>query len=145
MSPGSWVREFAVVAILLDKNLRPIPDSASDTKNRVMGDLQFSAPYLPGPPLRAVIETNSQQVVRIAVPFPPSASGTELKLTAYAFRDKAQPSLLVRHIAIDESLVMLKVYQDGKIEIFTNKTPAPELSIESDTRRQMERLYQGGL
>ncbi|MEB3278048.1 MAG: hypothetical protein VKK42_03885 [Lyngbya sp.] len=139
LKPSAWVQDFQLIVSLLDKNGNIISSDSSDIdlNNRVIGMLNFIAPYLDNPLMKA-FETSSQQVVKVSFPVKPGQI-PKLALSIIAQRG-GQDDIVTRELSLEENLVVIKVYSDAKIDIITNQDRVSETSLESEMLEVLAKL-----
>lgn len=131
LKPTAWVRDYTLIVWLLDDQGNIITNRASsgDLNNRVMGVMNFSAPYLPKK-LTEAFETSSQKIAKVSFPVLPGQPA-ELELSLVSQRN-GRDDFQTRKLSIDENLIAVKVYPNARIEIVTSRDRLPESSIESE-------------
>jgi N-acetyl-anhydromuramyl-L-alanine amidase AmpD len=142
VNPDSWVTNYNVCAIVLDAQNKVTSGAAADLTDIFTVRLDYSHPALSGPPLSLVFQTASQEMVSVPFPWPPdSLAPPTLTLTVFGQRQGAPVGPVTRVLSYDETQIVIKVYINGAIECFTNKTPAGETSIESELMRVLEHVH----
>lgn len=131
LKPTAWVQDFMIIVSMLDAagNAIPSSTSAADLNNRVMGVMNFSAPYLPKR-LTEAFETSSQQIRQISFPVLASQPA-ELELSLVSQRN-GRDDFQTRRLRLEENLIFVKVYDNARIEIITTQDRVPESSLESE-------------
>jgi hypothetical protein len=131
---GTWINTYQLTAMLIDDLGSVVPagsDEAIDIDNRVYGSLSFAAPYIDnGTPRSTAFETSSQQIIAVAFPKPPGQSPGDIHLTAFAVR-QGRDDMRTRSLQPAETMSILKVYPNGRIEIITNLDTVSESAPEA--------------
>lgn len=128
VSPSSWTRRVTVTAMLIGPDgsiLNGDPASSVELSNRLAGSLDFEADFLEGTKLQTAFETSNQQVVDLYLPEPPGAAPGRLRLTVMSIRG-GRDDLLVRDLQSGESWVLIKVFENARIQVETNLTAGGE-------------------
>lgn len=146
IKPSSWVRTYSIFTVLLDSkgNTITASDNANDLSNRAHVELAFKASYIEGKaPLISSFETNSQQIIQVPFSLPPGEFPEEIKLSIISTRTEegnTRNDITARTLKPEETMVVVKIYSDSKIEIMTNEDPLGEDTFESEALSQIAML-----
>lgn len=130
IKPTAWIRNYDIIAVLIDEQGNIIPSSSTDY--RVVVTLTYNSPSLQDlPPINTTFETSSQKIVTVPLPVQNPDLPAQLEVTVTAmWRDKTQ--MKTRKLLLDETSIITTIYPDARIEIFTNLDNTSEVSVESE-------------
>jgi hypothetical protein len=134
VKPDSWIRSYTVCVMMLDSQNKVTPAESVDVADTLTVRLDYLHPALPAP-LSLVFQAR-QELITVPFPQPPdSAVPPTLQITVLGQRAKMPAGPKIRVLNYDETLIMVKVFINGAIEIITNKDATAETSLESDLLR----------
>ena len=100
--------------------------------SRVQAEVSYSAPFLTGGAIRSTLfEADNQNIVQVVFPQPPNKPPGRARLSIIAKR-KSKMKTANRILKPDETLVLVKVFADARIQIITSDDRVPELSKEGE-------------
>lgn len=144
LNPESWIAGYSIVVLPLDARGSVIPPAVALAEGETLScELRYAAPFLAGGrPLTTVFQTRNE-AVQAAFPVPPGAAPGEVRLTVFAIRG-GKDAMAVRVLKPDESLVVVRVFADARIDIKTNQDPVEESSVAARTFAALAGLTRAG-
>lgn len=132
IKPDSWIANYTLMAILVDKDGKPVSISSAGTNYHVNGVLTFTAPYIPVTNiLVSSFDASNQLPVNVALPLFPDQPFGDLVLNMFATRD-GLAGTKTRKISSTELSIVVLIHPDAQIEIKTARDALPELSTEAE-------------
>ena len=89
--------------------------------------MRYTAPFLPGGKALTSAFATRNEAMQVAFPTPPGQAPGEVRLTMFAIRG-GKDQMLARVLKPDESLVVVRVFADARIDIKTNQDVVEESS-----------------
>ncbi|MEP0916566.1 hypothetical protein NC981_07030 [Leptolyngbya sp. DQ-M1] len=136
IKPGSteWIREFTVYTVMMASPTQVATDLIDFEDLEVEAVLTFNADYLTLP-LATTFKPRHLDVTEVPFPVQPGQAPKQVGITVVV-RSKSSDRILAapppRILAPSSSLINLKVFRDGTIDVVTNIDPISESSIDGD-------------
>jgi hypothetical protein len=140
VKPDSWITTYTVCVMLFDAQNKVIAPGSAGNNDTMTIRLDYRHPALAGP-LSLVTQADSQQVINVPFPNPPGAQApATLSMTILGVRSGVAAGPKQRALTYDETVIVVKVYVNGNIDITTNKDHTAEDSIEANVLSTMAHL-----
>jgi N-acetyl-anhydromuramyl-L-alanine amidase AmpD len=132
LKPDTWVVAYDLFVTLLDDNNGVIAPDAAPAGDIVTMRLDYRHPAL-ADPLSVTMQATSQQLVKVPFPDPPGSSApATVDLTVVGMRGSNLAGPVSRTLTAEETMVVLKSYANGAVELRTNRDHVVESSLEAD-------------
>jgi hypothetical protein len=140
LKPDSWVVTYDVFATLLDAQNAVIAPDAAPEGDVITLRLDYRHPALDGP-LSITMQVTSQQLIKVPFPDPPGGDApATVDLTVVGMRGTNVAGPVSRTLTADETMVVLKSYANGAVDLKTNRDRVGESSVEASMLGVLARL-----
>ena len=133
---------YDVFATLLDAQNQVIAPDAAPDGDVITLRLDYRHPAL-ADPLSVTMQATSQQLIKVPFPDPPGSSApATVDLTVVGMRGTSLAGPVSRTLTAEETMVVVKSYANGAVDLKTNHDRVGESSLEASMLGVLARMRQ---